>query len=97
MQLVRGPAGLLQKFCDLKIRSEIVIKLAEIYIDRKVQDLKERPGVLDIHTFERCATVAESLKTHARRRVNSLYPSPEGILPGLAEIIKEREDREKKN
>ena len=63
-----------------------------------MQDLKERPGVLKIHTFEKCANVAASLKAHARRMVDKFYASSEhqsaegGILPGLEQIIAESKD-----
>merc|ERR1712073_270203 len=58
--LVRGREDLLQKIKDVEVRSAVVKKLAEIYIDRHVADLKGRPGVLQIHGLQRCRTVAES-------------------------------------
>ena len=60
VRFVRGPEDLLQKFRDLYVRSKVVKKLAAIYIDRKVQDLAKRPGVLEIHCFQKCASVSES-------------------------------------
>ena len=68
---VRGSAEVIHKFRDLHVRSKVVKKLAELYIDRKVQDLQQRPGVLKIHTFQRCASIAESLRKHARHRVDA--------------------------
>ena len=47
VRFVRGPEDLLQKFRDLYVRSKVVKKLAAIYIDRKVNDLATRPGVLE--------------------------------------------------
>ena len=96
VRFIRGPEDLLQKFRDLYVRSKVVKKLAEIYIDRKVQDLANRPGVLQIHTFQKCATVAESLKAHVAQRVDALYPpalhgSGQGaLLPGLEEVVKQQ-------
>lgn len=59
-----------------------------------MQDLAARPGVLKIHTLQRCVSVAESLKQHADRRIDRYYPlqfhdSRSGaLLPGLAELMK---------
>ena len=93
VRFVRGPSDLLQKFRELTVRSAIVKKLAEIYIDRNVQDLQGRPGVLKIHAYRRCQTVALSLKSHAHERVDELYPvsthgtTQGGLLPGLADMV----------
>ena len=93
VRFIRGPADLLQQFRDLKIRSKVVKKLAEIYIDRKVQDLKDRPGVLKIHAFQKCSSISESLKQHAADRIKTCYPNPEhesaegAVLPGLDEVV----------
>lgn len=93
VRFIRGPKDLLQQFRDLRIRSKIVKKLAAIYIDRKVQDLKNRPGVLKIHAYQKCASIAESLKRHAEARIDTLYPTPkhesaEGdVLPGLDKVV----------
>ena len=73
--------------------------LAHIYIERHVQDLADRPGVLQIHTYQRCADVTSSLKKHADLRVDALYPpaahGQEGgaLLPGLAELVQEQRSR----
>ena len=66
----RGPESLLSKFKELRVRSWVVKKLAYIYIEHQVQDLAARPGVLKIHTLQRCASIAESLKQHADRRID---------------------------
>ena len=93
VSFTRGPEGLLSKFKELHIRSWVVKKLAHIYIENRVQDLANRPGVLTIHAYERCVSVASSLKQHADRRIDHLYPSAQhnselgALLPGLAEIV----------
>ena len=93
VSFTRGPESLLSKFKELHVRSWVVKKLAHIYIENRVQDLANRPGVLTIHTYERCASVASSLKQHADRRIDRLYPSAQhnsdlgALLPGLAEIV----------
>ena len=59
VNLIRGQADLINKFKQLHVRSRIVKQLAHIYIDRHVQDLGNRPGILKLHrrhgvlTFER--------------------------------------------
>ena len=83
VKFVRGPTNLVDKFQELRVRSKVVKKLAAIYIEKNVQDLAQRPGVLKIHTFQKCATVAESLKKHATQRVDRLYPEANGLLPGI--------------
>ena len=77
VSFTRGPESLLSKFKELSVRSSVVKKLAPIYIENRAQDLAERPGVLNIHWYERCASVSSSLKQHADRRIDGLYP------PGL--------------
>ena len=63
--------------------------------DNRVHDLNDRPGVLKIHTYERCASISSSLKQHADRRIDRLYPAAihdsesGGLLPGLLEKLKE--------
>ena len=96
VRVVRGSETLVDKFRDLYVRSAVVKKLATIYIDRKVKDLAGRKGVLDIHTLEQCKSVAEALKAHANRRVDTYYPPSEhgsesgGLLPGVRELIREQ-------
>ena len=96
VRFIQGPEDLLQKFRDLYVRSKVVKKLAAIYIDRKVQDLANRPGVLEIHSFQKCASVSESLKAHVSQRVDSLYPpalhgSEQGaLLPGLEKVVEQQ-------
>ena len=74
LQLVRGPEDLVQKYKDLYVRSAVVKKLADIYIDGHVANLKDRPGVRRIHELQKCRTVADSLKKHATQRVEEHYP-----------------------
>ena len=99
VRFVQGPEDLLSKFKELHVRSHVVKKLAHIYIERHVQDLADRPGVLQIHTYQRCADVTSSLKQHADLRVDALYPpvahGQEGgaLLPGLAELVQEQRSR----
>ena len=92
VRFVRGSETMVDKFRDLYVRSVVVKKLATIYIDRKVKDLAGRRGVLDMHTVEQCKSVAESLKAHANRRVDTYCPPEDhgsatgGLLPGVREL-----------
>ena len=96
VRFVRGSETLVDKFRDLYVRSAVVKKLASIYIERKVQDLVGRKGVLDIHKFEQCESVGASLKAHAERRVDTFYPPNEHgsaggcLLPGVRELVREQ-------
>ena len=96
VSFTRGPEVLLSKFKELSVRSGVVKKLAHIYIENHAQDLAGRSGVLKIHNYELCASVASSLKQHADRRIDRLYP-PElfdsesgSLLPGLEESLAEQ-------
>ena len=99
VRFVRGPQSLVDKFRDLHVRSKVVKQLASLYIERKVADLAGRPGVLKIHTFQRCATVAASLNKHAASRIDEFYPDAVhgsetgGLLPGLLEIVRDQVSR----
>ena len=93
VSFTKGPESLLSKFKELHVRSRVVKQLAHIYIENRVQDLAQRQGVLEIHTYERCASVAQSLKQHAERRIRQFYPpdlhdtDSGALLPGLAELL----------
>ena len=98
MRFVRSASDVVQNFRELTIRSAVVKKMSEIHIDRNDQDLKNRPGVLKIHTYRRCASVASSLKAHVHDRVDALYPveahgREEGaLLPGLLDVLEASPD-----
>ena len=64
VRLVKGPEQILDKFRELQVRSWVVRQLAHLYIERHVEDLHSRPGVLKIHGFMQQATVEASLKEH---------------------------------
>ena len=93
VRFVRGASDVVQNFGELTVRSAVVKKLAEIYIERNIQELQQRPGVLKIHTYRRCANVAASLKAHVHERVDASYPVEAhgqqngALLPGLVDIV----------
>ena len=92
VKFTNGSEILSDKFRDLYVRSKVVIAMAWIYIERHIDVLQDRKGVLEIHAREKCTTVAESLKLHVEKRVNELYPeiqfgTEEGaLLPGIKAV-----------
>ena len=96
VKFTRASESLVQHFRDLYVRSAVVKRLAYIYIERKIADLADRPGVLAIHTLENCVNVAESLKSHAAKRIEKYYPASRhggdagALLPGLRELLEKQ-------
>ena len=92
-------SDVVHKFRELFVRSSIVKKWAEIYIERHVQDLQQRPGVLKIHMYRRCANVAASPKAHVHERVDALYPIEShgrkdgALLPGFLDMVAATSDQ----
>ena len=93
--MTQGPEQLLNKFTELKVRSWVIKKMAYIYIERHVQDLADRPGVLTIHRIQKCASVKSSLEAHVDERVKLEYPAHEydteqgQILPEITASVVE--------
>ena len=89
VKFTHGSETLSDKFRDLYVRSNVVKVVAGIYVDRHVDDLQDRKGVLEIHAQEKCSTIAASLKAHVEKRVNELYPEKQfgteegALLPGV--------------
>lgn len=48
-----GSETMLDKFRDLYVRSKVVKRLAGIYVERKINDLRERAGVIQIHSVQK--------------------------------------------
>ena len=99
VRLVRGPEQIVKKLPELRVRSWVVRKLAHIYIERHIGDLRDRPGVLKIHSAmadagQQFRTVEESLKEHVNSRVKDNYPPEEydtatgHVLPELLEMAR---------
>ena len=92
VKFTNGSETLSDKFRDLYVRSKVVIMMAWVYIERHVDDLQDRKGVLEIHAREKRSTVAESLKAHVEKRVNELYPEKQfgteggALLPGVKAV-----------
>ena len=97
VKLVRSPEQILNKFRELHVRSNVVRKMAHIYIERRVADLCDRPGVLKIHSYMQERDVEASLKRHVDDRVEKYYPSTEygtavgQVPPEILEMAKNEE------
>ena len=97
VKLVRGPEQILNKCPELHVRSNVVRRLAHIYIERRVADLCDRPGVLKIHSYMQERDVEASLKKHVDDRVEKYYPSTEygtavgQVPPEILEMAKNEE------
>ena len=49
VRFVRAQESIVEKFAELRVRSQVVKELANIYIERQLQDLGEREHVLKLH------------------------------------------------
>ena len=93
VRLVKGPTEMINKFKELRIRAKVVREIAMLYIRNHVQDLANRPGVLEIHKRHRKPTVLQSLEAHVTDRVATCYPStvfPDdvgGVLPEIQAMV----------
>ena len=64
VRFVRGPEALLNEFKQLKVRAEIVRKVAYIYIEKHLCGLDLAKGAKAIREQYGCTTLAESLRKH---------------------------------
>ena len=76
---------------ELLVRSEMVKGMANIYIQRHLQDLGERPHVLKLHASRDHDNLADRFKEHIDRRVDAEYPAAQfgGERGGIPKTIKE--------
>ena len=77
------------------MRARVVRAVAFLYIEHHIRDLVNRPGVLQLHAIYKQPTVEDSLKAHARDRVEQHYPSSEynddtgAVLPGVRKMVED--------
>ena len=86
VRFVRGPEYIVDKFAELRVRSQVVKDMANIYIQRHVQDLGDRPQVFKLHVSASSGNLAQQFRTHIEHRVNEQYPvkefgTTEGVVP----------------
>ena len=90
VRLVRGPEDLLNKFKELRVRAEVVRRVAYLYIERHLADLKDSPGVRALQAKMQGLTLLECLRKHVQDRVALHYPDVRFPFDGggvLEEIV----------
>ena len=96
VRLVRANKDMTKQYRELRVRSRVVKAMANIYMERHIQDLGRRPGVLKLVQVaaqpgsERPECTREQIRAHIQARVSAEYPEekfggddgavPEGIL-----------------
>jgi hypothetical protein len=86
VRFVCGPEALLNKFKQLKIRAEIVRKVAYLYIEKHLCGLLDAKGAADIQAKYAGTSLEMSLKAHVDARMTEhypedKYPSATGAVP----------------
>ena len=91
VRFVRGEPSDTDKYEELLVRSAMVKGMANIYIQRHLQDLGERPHVLKLHASKDHDNLADRFKEHINRRVDAEYPAAQfgGSRGGIPKTIKE--------
>ena len=85
VRFVRGPEGVVDKFAELRVRSQVIKDMANIYIQRHIADLAKRSLKLKLQSPEQ-PDLQQRFKDHIDRRVDAEYPpeefgKPEGSVP----------------
>ena len=92
VRFVRGPEAVVDKYAELKIRSQVVKDMANIYIERHVHDLGNRSHVLKLHPAAKSGNLREQFRVHIEKRVDELYPPGEfggtdgAVLPQIRRL-----------
>ena len=86
VRFVRGPDGVVDKFAELRVRSQVIKDMAMIYISRHIADLGQRENILKLCGSPVQGSLQEQFKAHINSRVDEAYPSaefgtPEGAVP----------------
>ena len=74
VRFVRTVESVADKFAELRVRSQVVKDMANIYIERHIADLSTRPHVLKLLADRPGASLKERFKAHIDRRVDAEYP-----------------------
>ena len=96
LRFIRGQESLVKKFKELHVRSQIVKQMANIYIQRHIGDLGERPHVLKLCVSD-AGSVKQRMAMHIEKRVDSEYPPsefgcPQGKAPqAFIDMVKAQE------
>ena len=95
VRLVRGPTHLHKRVRHLKVRAEVVRLVAQLYIERHENTLKDSPSISALLQKYTNCTVKECLLQHAFDRLAHYYPDEQYPLEPTDEhhgIIKEMQD-----
>ena len=74
VRFVRTVESVVDKFAELRVRSQVVKDMANIYIRRHIADLSTRPHVLKLRADMPGASLQERFKAHIDSRVDAEYP-----------------------
>ena len=74
VRFVRGPEKIVEKFAELRVRSQVIKEMANIYIGRHIQDLGRRSHVLKLCASPPAGTLHDQFRAHIESRVNEEYP-----------------------
>ena len=95
VRLLNGPADLLKRVKQLKVRAEVVRLVAQLYIERHEETLRNSPHVTALLRKYKNFTVKDCLLQHAFDRLAHFYPDKQYPLEPTEEhqgIIKEMQD-----
>eukprot|EP00973_Karenia_brevis_P076108 10571929-Karenia_brevis.AAC.1 len=76
VSLVRGHEALMEQIKQLRVRSWVVKRMANIYVDNYLADRMKNQKVVTLLS-ERKGTLREQFVSHINMRVNQAYPDPE--------------------
>ena len=94
VRIVRAQKDKVKHFRELRVRSRVVKRMANIYMERHIQDLGNRPHVLKLAQVSATPSVGtpettrEQIRAHIEARVDATYPETEfggaeGAVPQL--------------
>ena len=64
VRFVRGQEAVVSKYAELRVRSQVVNAMANVYLERHVQYLGERSHVLKLHHAASSGNLREQFRTH---------------------------------
>eukprot|EP00973_Karenia_brevis_P033910 4679344-Karenia_brevis.AAC.1 len=73
VRLVRGHEAVIDQFRQLGVRSQIVKRMANIYIENHYEDLVKKKSVIKL-LVTRDGDLKQRFKEHINRRVDEQYP-----------------------
>ena len=80
VRIVRALQQASQKYRELTVRSKVIKHMANIYMERHIQDLGQRPRVLKLLPYDGTpigsdtGDIAGRLRAHIDARVDAEYP-----------------------